>query len=113
MISIQPIATTDRVKQILTKAFLGLKFDEESHSYTYNGIELVSATTFIKQFVHDFHEPVMIKKRMGKINRVRNEHSKERTYSYFQGRWANQRNASTEMGSRVHNYLVYNYPDFA
>lgn len=107
----QNISKTQLVKDTLHKCFSDLVFDEELHKYTLHGDELTSTTTWIKKYCHDFIEYKQAVRLAKRVNKKVTS-SKYRSYKYYQKRWQRQRDAATLSGSRVHDYVEYNYPDF-
>jgi hypothetical protein len=100
-----------RIRQEINACFNNLKFDEESHSYTLNNKKLISTTTYLKRFSSEF-EPYLTAKRMADSYNKKRIATPERSYTYYLYRWKHISEAATNMGSAVHNYAEYNYPDF-
>ena len=46
---------TNKLRNKINKTFSGLSFDEETHTYTLNGKQLISTTTYLKRFSEAFN----------------------------------------------------------
>lgn len=109
---IQDISQVDKVRLDLLERFSDLSFDEETHTYTLpDGMKLISSTTWIKRFQEKFEDYYIANKVAESVNNKVSK-SKKRGYGYYLNRWKQQREAATLSGSRVHEYIEYNYPDF-
>ena len=90
----------EKVKNKILKAFSGLAFDEETHTYTLNGKQLISVTTYLKRFsdtFNSFHASEAKGKKM-----LRENEDDKRTGQYYRQRWKFIRDEASFMGSRVH-----------
>ena len=76
----------------------GLTFDEESHTYTYNGVVLTSVTTFLSEFFQPFDAKTIAKY---KAKSCKAKGLPGKTPQYWLRRWKE----SAEHGSRVHKYI--------
>lgn len=97
-------------RRLLSK-FKGLKFDEESHTYTLNGKQLVSSSEFLKRYVRPFNTWVVATALAKKYN-TSNGVCRKRDPSYYIQRWNELSTAAKYSGAKVHRYIEYNYPDF-
>lgn len=75
-----------------------LTFDEETHTYIYNGVELTSVTTFLSQFFSPFDA-----KRIAKLKAMlaKKNGTRGKTAAY----WLRQWRLASEHGSRVHDAI--------
>lgn len=99
------------IKEKISNSFLGLVFDEPSHSYTLDGNNLTSTTTFLKRYSTPFSGYNIAKAMAKKHNRERTT-SKPKDEYYYLYRWKMQSTSATNYGTVVHNYAEFNYPDF-
>ena len=76
----------------------GLTFDEESHTYTYNGEVLTSVTTFLSEFFQPFDAKTISKY---KAMSCKAKGLPGKTPQYWLRRWKE----SAEHGSRVHKLI--------
>ena len=100
------------VKEYISSKFSDLKFDEESHTYTLKGKKLTSTSTYIKKRFTNKFEGYRIAKAMADSFNKNNPDATQRDPFYYLYRWKQISTASTETGSRVHNYAEFNYPHF-
>jgi len=98
------------VRKEILSCFNGLLFEEESHTYTLKSKTLLSVTTSLHEFTEPFQQYV-ISSAMGR-NAESTELGKTRDKDYYIRRWRFIREQASNSGSRVHEYLEYNYPDF-
>lgn len=99
------------IKQYFSKLFNGLKFNEEKHEYTFKGEKLISTTTFLKRYYNDFETQSISSYKAYKYNKEKTL-SKSRDDSYYKKRWDYINKSATNKGSRIHEFVEYNYPDF-
>ena len=99
------------LKQTITKKFGDLQYDPEGHTYTLNGKELESTSSFIKQFIRPF-EQYPIATAMGKSFNNKYPNLPPRDAKYYISRWRDISIAATTQGTKVHNYAENNYPHF-
>ncbi|MFN9952367.1 MAG: hypothetical protein ACK55I_04645, partial [bacterium] len=71
-------------------------FEEESHSYTFNGIKYDSVTTFLKRFKVPFEREYWIKRKSREMGIEP---------SVLESEWAQKANTATELGTRVHKWI--------
>lgn len=103
--------TIEQLKLSLISSFRGIEFNEDNHSYKYKGIDLVSATTFIERYTQPFNSWSIATAMAKRYNQIHPSRPK-RDASYYINRWKQINDASKANGSRVHNYVEYNYPIF-
>lgn len=92
----------ERIRKIINTAFTGLSFDEESHTYTLNGKQLISTTTYLKRFSDTFNS-FHASEAKGK-KKLRENANDARTGKYYRARWKFVREEASMMGNRVHLY---------
>lgn len=97
------------IKQKIQDAFSGLHFDEETHTYTYDGFQLVSTTTYIDKFSADF-QSYFASEAKGNKNTKANPNDK-RDGTYYRRRWKYIADEASNAGSRVHLFAEC-YPHF-
>jgi len=90
----------ERIKNKINKAFSGLAFDEESHTYMVNGKQLISVTTYLKRFSDSFNSYFASEAKGKKMIRLNS--TDKRTGQYYRQRWKFIRDEAAFMGSRVH-----------
>jgi hypothetical protein len=71
-------------------------FEEENHSYTFNGIKYDSVTTFLKRFKVPFEREYWIKRKSREMGI---------DPSVLESEWAQKANTATELGTRVHKWI--------
>lgn len=99
----------EKIKDDLSSKFRGLAFDEESHTYTLNGKQLTSATTYLKRFTDTFNA---FHASEAKGKKILSENADDkRTGQYYRKRWNYIKDEATIMGSRIHLYAEC-YPYF-
>ena len=99
----------ENIKNKISEAFKGLHLDEETHTYTLNGSQLISTTTYLKRFsdsFNSFHASEAKGKKMARINA-----NDRRTGQYYRARWKYVREEASNAGNRVHMYAEC-FPDF-
>ena len=89
-----------KIKESIENSFNGLHFDEETHSYILNGMQLTSVTTNINQFSDTFNSYYASEAKGDKM--LRQNASDRRTGVYYRRRWKYLADESKNMGSRVH-----------
>lgn len=99
------------IKQYFYKLFDGLKFNEDKHEYTFKKQKLISTTTFLKRYYNDFESDSISSYKAYKYNKEK-KLSKIRDSNYYKKRWDYINKSATNKGSRVHEFVEYNYPDF-
>lgn len=99
----------DDIKSKIRASFAGLAFDEESHTYTLNGKQLISTTGYLKRFSDDFNAYHASEAKGAKMLRL--NPSDKRTAQYYRARWKCLKDEAGIMGTRVHSYAEC-YPDF-
>jgi len=92
----------EEIKNKINKAFSGLSFDEESHTYMVNGKQLISVTTYLKRFSDSFNSFFASEAKGKKM--LRQNPNDVRTGQYYRQRWKYIRDEASYMGSRVHLY---------
>ena len=97
------------IKSEIALAFGDLNFDEETHSYTWNGKKLLSTTTYIERFSAEF-DTYFASEAKGKKN-LRSDIHDKRTGTYYRNRWKYQRDEAANAGNRVHSFADC-YPNF-
>lgn len=99
----------EEIKNKIKNSFSGLAFDEESHTYSLNGRQLISTTTYLKRFsdtFNAFHASEAKEKKILRLNA-----NDKRTGQYYRARWKHLKDEAAIMGTRVHLYAEC-YPDF-
>lgn len=99
----------NEIKKEIESSFLGLKFDEESHTYTFNKQKLTSTSSYISKFSESFDSYWASEAKAKKI--LNNNPTDRRTSKYYRARWNYIRDESTNMGSRIHMFAEC-YPNF-
>ena len=99
----------NKIKSDIQSAFNGLNFDEETHSYTWNGKQLLSTTAYIDRFSGDFNA-YFASEAKGNKNLRLNPLDK-RNGTYYRNRWKFQREEASNAGNRVHAFAEC-YPNF-
>jgi hypothetical protein len=101
------------IRKDINGAFSGLHFDEKSHTYQVDGKFLISSTTFVKEFTEPFDSSYMSRVMCKLYNdHPKRVYTKKRSTRYYRKRWRNFADAATNRGTRVHDYVEWNYPDF-
>jgi hypothetical protein len=90
----------EEIRTNISNAFSGLAFDEETHTYTLDGLQLVSTTTYLKRFSEDFNAFFASEAKGKKM--LRQNANDKRTGQYYRQRWKYIRDEAAFMGSRVH-----------
>lgn len=72
------------------------KFDEESHTYTYDGKQMFGVTSFLHRFVKEFDEAYWLPKKAADLGITEQELKKQ---------WDDKRNRSCDLGHNVHTYI--------
>lgn len=99
----------EEIKCKIRESFAGLAFDEESHTYTLNGKQLISTTSYLKRFTDDFNAFHASEAKGAKMLRLNPKD--KRTAQYYRARWKALKDEASIMGTRVHAYAEC-YPDF-
>lgn len=97
------------IQNKIKDAFSELHFDEETHSYVWNGKQLLGSTTYIKKFENSF-DSYWASEGKAKKNLKENPNDK-RTAQYYRKRWEYIRDEASKQGSRVHAFAEC-YPNF-
>ena len=97
------------IKKSILDSFRGLYFDEDTHTYTWNGNQLISTTTYIGRFSDSF-DPWWPSESKGKKNTKLNPDDR-RTGQYYRQRWKFLGGEASNMGNRVHLFAE-SYPNF-
>jgi len=73
-----------------------LIFSPEHHAYTYDGIELVPTTTFLKSVIPEFDQDLVSKKVASKENKTQKE---------VLDSWALKGEIGRNKGTQIHKYI--------
>lgn len=103
---------SDEIRAHIESCFDGLKFDEESHTYTYDGNKLTSTSQYIKERFSNPFKTYHIANIMYKKANKDCPQCKKRDPFYYIYRWKHISEEAVNAGSRVHNYAEFGYPLF-
>lgn len=100
---------TNKLRNKINKTFSGLSFDEETHTYTLNGKQLINTTTYLKRFSEAFNS-YHISEAKGR-KKLKENANDNRTGLYYRQRWKLIGNEASMMGTRVHLFSEC-FPNF-
>jgi hypothetical protein len=101
----------EKVKETIKKAFDKIIFDEKNHKYYVDGIELISATTSLKNFSEEFDTERMSELSAQKYNK-NNPNKPKKNAEWFKREWRKKQKEAAKKGTRVHLYAEQ-YPNLA
>ena len=90
------------IRKKLEGSFKGLHFEEDSHTYTLNGKELISTTTYLSRFSDSFNSYWASEAKSKKL--LKTDPDDTRSGHYYRMRWKLIGNEASSMGTRVHSY---------
>ncbi len=97
------------IRNQIANSFKGLNLDEETHTYTLNGNQLISTTTYLKRFSDSFNSFFASEAKGKKM--LRENANDRRTGQYYRSRWKYVREEASNAGNRVHAFAEC-FPNF-
>ena len=91
----------DKIKEVYSRKLDFFKdpsfiFEEQSHSYTFNGIQYDSVTTFLKRFKVPFERDYWIKRKSKELGVEP---------SILEAEWTEKATTAADLGTRVHKWI--------